>query len=385
MQPDRNAWIDITEAGGLQAALDGLPPTGGTVYVPAGTHEIDCTVTKALQEGQHLFLVGDGRGSVLVNTSESGGDALCITGIVGSWWPDLKITIRDLTFVGNHHSGHAVVVDYPNDTMIDGCFFVGHGGQAVYLKTQGSNVTVRDCWMRDCRRGVRAENIHHLTLHGNQTRSLKDRQTQEEHVYLSWHCREVRIVNNHFAYGQNTAILLDGTAQHVIANNTIEGFAVAIDARGISPDRPRDRCRDIAVTSNYLHSAIGIRLTGECRGFTITGNDFINNTDAAISMEDALGGGVHTITGNTVRKSVYDGKSFPVGNASPQQGGLRLGDAESCVVSANVLEAVHPGPAISAGPSGGGHVITANRIVRPTGEAVSVSAPGCMIENNLIG
>ncbi len=382
MVSTRQSWIDAAEAGGLQKALDLLPRHGGTVYVPAGTYEIQEPVVKSLSEGQHLLLVGDGRGSVLVNKGTGDEDLLHITGVVGSWWPDLKITIRDLTFVGTPESGTALVMEYPNDSMVDGCFFIGHGGQAVHLGPHGTNVTVRDCWMRDCRRGLRAENVHHLTMHGNQTRSLKDGQTQEEHVYLNWNCREVRIVNNHLAYGQGQGIVLDGTAQHVIANNAIEGFPVAIDARGIGPENPRDRCRDMVISANYLHADIGVRLQGECRGFSITGNTFINNPQAAIQISDAVGAGHHTVTGNIVRKSVYDGRFSP--SHPPEQGGFHLGDAENCTLTGNMLEGIRPGPAISAGPGGGGHVVAHNRIVELEGEAVAITAPDCQIEGNLV-
>ena len=377
-------WINTAQVGGLQAALDRLPEDGGTVYLPAGTYEIGEPAAKALGERQHLHLVGDGRSSVLLNTNQNGQDLLCITGVLGSWWPDLRITIRDLAFMGRPSSGNALVVDHPNDTLIDGCSFIGHGGQAILLKSQGTNVTVRDCWMRDCKRGVRAENIHHLTLHGNQTRSLKDGQVQEEHLFLTWNCREVRVVNNHFAYGQNQAIVLDGTAQHVIANNTIEGFPVAIDARGMSDIKPRDRCRDITIASNYLHADTGIQLTGECKGFSITGNDFINNLQAAIRIENAQGGGVHNITGNVVRKSVYNGAEFPLSNAVPEQGGFHLGDAANCVVTGNLLDGIHPGPGISAGPGGGRHLIASNRVVGDPGKGLVITAPDCMIKDNLV-
>lgn len=278
-----------------------------------------------------------------------------------------------------------LIVEYPNDTLIDTCFFQGHGGQAIALMPRGTDATVRDCWMRDCKRGVRAENIHHLTLHGNQTRSLPGGQVQQEHVYLGWSCREIRIVNNHLAYGGDTAaIVLDGTAQHVLANNTIEGFKVAIEARGTAVPKPRDHCRDIVITANYLHADIGVHLCGPCRGFAITGNDFINNREAAILIEQAAGAGKHTITGNIVRKSVYGGEFFALPNARPLQGRFRLGDAADRIVSGNLLEGVNLGSAIQAGPDGGGHVITANRIIRCKGVAMDVTAKRCEVEHNLV-
>ncbi len=365
----RGGWIDAGEAGGIQEALDALPDCGGTVHIPAGTWTVERTVEIALREGQHLFLVGDGRASVIESTDTSGAPLLSIIGVIGEWWPDLKITIRDLTFVGNHDSGDALVIDHPNDTMIDACFFIGHGGTAIRFLTRGTNATVRDCWMRDCRRALSAENLHHLTMHGNQTRRLNDGQVQDEHVYIDRNCREVRIVANHFAYGDAEGIILDGTAQHVISGNTIEGFTKGIYVLG---------SRDLAITSNYLHAPIGVHLAGECNGIAITGNTMINTTEAAVRIEDASGSGGHTISSNIIRKSVYADIV-----EDKRQGGIDLGDARDCVVAANVLEDVTADAAILA-LGGGGHVVSGNRIARCTGEPVRLTCQGwCAITDNL--
>lgn len=367
---ETTARINAQEVGGLQAALDALPETGGTVFLPAGRYVFAEPVEKKLTEGQHLFLVGEGRATVLVNENRQGADLLRITGVVGQWWPDLKITVRDITFVGNHQSGDALVVEYPNDTMVDACFFIGHGGRAVYLKTQGTNVTCRDCWMRDCKTAVRAENIHHLTLHGNQTRSMKDEQEQAEQVYLDRNCREVRVVNNHLAYGHAEAIILDGTAQHVIVGNTIEGFQTGILARN---DRERD-CRDLTIGSNYIHYGCAIRLQGECNGFVVSDNIITDASMGAFVVEDARGSGAHAVTGNVIRKSVYEG-----------QGGVALGDSRGCTVVGNVFEETLTTPAITAGPGGGEHMVSANNITKADGEQIVIrDAPGCLISGNLV-
>ena len=364
------AQINAAEVGGLQQALDALPESGGTVFLPAGRYVVSKTIEKQLAEGQHLFLVGEGRATVLVNENEDGADLLRIAGVLGEWWPDLKITIRDITFLGNHASGDALVVDHPNDTLVDACFFCGHGGKAVYLKTKGTNVTVRDCWMRDCKHAVRAENIHHLTLHGNQTRSMKDGLEQEVQVFLDRNCREVRVVNNHIAYGHHEAIILDGTAQHVVIGNTIEGFPVGILARN---DKERD-CRDMTVGSNYIHYGCGIRLEGQCNGFVISDNIITDCQDGAVVIDSADGTGAHAITGNVIRKSVYEG-----------QGGIALADSVGCSVTGNVFEEVARSPAITAGPGGGRHVIASNNVTKSEGEQIVVTdAPGCLVSGNLV-
>lgn len=377
-------WISIKETGELQSALDALPREGGTIHIPTGTYNFDRPVTKKLLEGQHLFLVGDGRASVLKNINTGSEPLLQITCVTGAQWPDLRVTIRDIAFTGNHQSGDALIVEWPNDILIDTCFFLGHGGHAISLVPYGTNITIRDCWMRDCKRGIYAESIHHITIHGNQTRSLAGGQVQEEHVYIGPDSREIRIVNNHFAYGFKTAIILDGTAQHIISNNTIEGFKTAIEAHGVSEKKYQDHCRDIAITSNYLKADTGVHLAGECRGFAITGNEFIDNIDSAILIEQAKGAGKHTITGNVVRKSVYGGAFFPYSQMrSTNQGGFRLGESEDCIVSGNILDGIDPGPAICAGPGGGRHLITSNRIIQPKGSALDITAEGCLIEHNL--
>ncbi len=366
---DPGSYIDAAEVGGIQSALDALGGRGGTVHIPAGRWEIDATIEIALEEGQHLCLEGEGRASVLVNTSTSGAPLLAIAGAIGQWWPDLTITVSGLSLIGNHHSGDGLVIDHPNDTMIDGCFFRGHGGTAVNFIGKGTNATVRDCWMRDCKRALAAENLHHLTMHGNQTRRLNEGQQQAEHVYLDRSCREVRIVNNHLAYGDEEGIILDGTAQHVIANNTIEGFERGIHAIA---------SRDIAINANYLHGPHGIVLAGECNGTSITGNTIINNTEAAVLLADAAGSGGHTISNNVIRKSVYADIV-----EDTRQGGIDLGEARDCVVTGNLLEDVTADAAIVA-ISGGGHVISGNRIAGCTGTPVRMTCSGwCLTADNL--
>ena len=43
--------IDVTAYPRIQDALDALPPHGGTLYVPAGRHEVHEPVALALDEG----------------------------------------------------------------------------------------------------------------------------------------------------------------------------------------------------------------------------------------------------------------------------------------------------------------------------------------------
>jgi hypothetical protein len=350
----RSKTVNAAEIGDLQEAIN-TPEPGGAVYLPAGEYAIDTTVEVDLDDTRHLHLYGDGRATVIRFTATDGSPFLHLAGVEGSWWPDLKITIRDLTLIGNYDCGDALHLRWPNDAMIDGCFFQGFGGAAVVVTPHATNVTIRDCWMRDCRRMLHADNLHHLTFHGNQTRSLKDGQEQAEHMYIGKYCREVRIVNNHLAYGHNDGIILDGTAQHVIANNTIEGFNTGIAATD---------CRDIIIESNYIHCASGVVLREDCRGMTVSGNMMTDNYDGAIRIEEACGAGSHVISGNVIRRSVYrDG-----------QRGIHLGDSTGCVVTGNVIEDVQ-GPAIDADAGVADDILAQNSITSTAARAIEADFP----------
>jgi len=360
---ERAAVVNAAEVGDLQQALDSLPKAGGAVYIPAGKYEIDEPVAVSLADKQHLHLYGDGRATVLNFTVADGSHFLTLQGVENSWWPDLKITIRDLTLVGNYDCGDALHLLWPNDAMVDGCFFYGFGGVAVYVGPNATNVTVRDCWMRDCNRALHADNLHHLTFHGNQTRSAPEGQQQREHVYIGRHCREVRIVNSHLAYGHAEGVILDGTAQHVIANNTIEGFAEGIRAVD---------CRDIIINNNYLHCATGVLMEGDNRGLTVSGNVMTDNWNGAVVIREARGSGAHVISGNVVRLSVYDNG----------QRGVDLGDATDCVVSGNVFEDLTAGPAVAGAPDLSGHTVTDNRVTDTAARTIAADRPEAPLAAN---
>jgi hypothetical protein len=343
--------INAAEVGDLGEAIKSVPACGGAVYIPAGTYEIDRTVEAELAEKRHIHIYGDGRATVIRYTATDGSPLLKLAGVRNSWWPDLKITIRDLTLVGNYDCGDAFHLLWPNDCLIDACAFHGFGGVAVYIGPHATNVTVRDCWMRDCKRALHAENLHHLTLHGIQTRSRKGGQTQAEHVYIGRHCREVRIVNNHLSYGHAEGIILDGTAQHVVANNTIEGFPEGI--------RVLD-CRDLVINGNYIRTDVGVLMEGDNRGIAVSNNIFTSNSVGAVVIRDAYDSGAHVVSGNIIRQSLHE-----LG-----QRGIDLGDAHGCVVANNVLEDLTDGSAIDGAVDLSCHEIHGNSVTNSANRVI---------------
>ena len=104
----------------------------------------------------------------------------------------------------------------------------------------------------------------------------------------------------------------------------------------------------------------------------ISNNIITDASDGATVIERAAGSGAHNINGNVLRKSVYKG-----------QGGVILGDSQGCSVVGNVFEEVLATPAVSAGPGGGQHLISANNVTKSSGEQIVVKeAPGCLVSGN---
>lgn len=357
----QGARLNAAEIGDLGEAIRALPAEGGGIYLPAGIYEVGETILCHLREGQHLYLHGDGRASVLRFSATDGSPLLDFRGVENSWWPDLKVTLRDLTFVGQHASGDALQLFWPNDILVDACFFSGFGGTAIRVTPNATNVTIRDCWLRDCRRVLHADNLHHLTFQGNQTRSANEGGLEQaENLYIGRHCREVRIVSNHLAYGHAEAIILDGTAQHVIADNCIEGFPTGILA---------DDCRDICISSNYIHCDCGIRMRGDNRGMLVNGNVFTNTSEGAVVIESAGTSGGHVISNNVIRQSVYnDG-----------QKGIDLGTSYACTVNGNLFEDLtDPEPAIRQ--EKGRHRVDGNCVTDCGSRARGLAVPGTPVE-----
>lgn len=91
-----------TGAGAIQAAIDAVPSTGGTVYVPAGTYT-ECGITLK----SNLVLFGAGWGAITAGQNNGGTVIQCSTGDIFDIAGTLEnVIVTDLAAVSNAGGGH---------------------------------------------------------------------------------------------------------------------------------------------------------------------------------------------------------------------------------------------------------------------------------------
>ena len=134
MGPQERAVRDVSKYGSIQEAINDLPPGGGMVYVPAGTYIISQPIFLV----DNLTLTGSGRSTVLKAQKESGWSADCMVSAIGKD----GVTIRDLTFDGNHgHTqsyGASIGFGRSRDSKVEGCHFINSrvGGIRIHSHTR---------------------------------------------------------------------------------------------------------------------------------------------------------------------------------------------------------------------------------------------------------
>ena len=223
--------------------------------------------------------------------------------------------------------------------------------------------------MRDCKRGVRAENIHPPDAAWLADAQPGWRAGAGGHLFLDRNCREVRAVNNHLPMG--TPRRLSSTARPSTPSSAIRlrasrwAFSPETTASATAETSPLARTTSTTAAPSHLE--------GACNGFEISDNIITDAHAGAVIIERAQGE-------RTPSPATSSARAFTRG-----QGGIALGDSRRCSVVGNVFEEAHTMPAITAGPGGGEHVIASNNITRAEGEQIVVKdAPGCLVSGNLV-
>lgn len=140
-----NQTADDTKA--LQAAIDSLRATGGTVHLGPGTYRI----TKKLLIYSGITLEGDGVHVTRIFLGDNSNCAMLesVSGAKG-------FVIKDIEFVGNkwngHNTGSAGLVLNGSAFVIDNVWINGASGDGVYVNTQKSDVyaLIRNLNIRYC-------------------------------------------------------------------------------------------------------------------------------------------------------------------------------------------------------------------------------------------
>ena len=131
-------------SGAFQRAIDELAPTGGTLYIPAGTYRIARTLVWQNGENRRapgILFKGDGIHSTILLSDISAGPLLRVRGVRTSgpvattfFWGG---GIRDLTFRGNYGGAdqHGLEVLGWYHGQIENCYFTALGGDGIRAVT----------------------------------------------------------------------------------------------------------------------------------------------------------------------------------------------------------------------------------------------------------
>jgi hypothetical protein len=249
------AWNDLRDFGGdLQAAINALPPAGGTVFVPRGVWLLTSGVTV---DGLNVSIVGEQQGSVLraatanafdlitVNAAffqmrdltldgaateqdPAGKSCLYIRGFGTSGHLILDVFLQNVTFTGAPNRGLKM-----EDVIIfiaDGCHFDGNKGVGAWMDNgtidpQGSTTTqfIGCTFNQNGDRGCRANNVTVLTFRGCSFEGNRGAVAGQGNAIDALGCNRIDILSSYFGPA-DTAAALD---QFILVTGS---GSVAVDA-----------------------------------------------------------------------------------------------------------------------------------------------------------
>lgn len=322
----------------LQAALDALPPSGGTVRIPAGTHELRQPL---LIRSGDVRLEGEGAASHLVNRSPARQPAILIR---HADYPKVRkarlwrVTLANFRVSGTKEGGDGIRAEGVDEILVQGVAVDHHGGHGIVL---------RDCY-EDPRligniityngaAGLLLEGCHDIVVSANQFEENQDAVRCLDSFNLAMTGNNL---DDHLRHG----VVIENTYGSIVSANMIEecnGTAVILD---------RD-CYGITVSGNTIahHLGGGVHLP-DAWGCAITGNTF--PLVHAGSIRVGPGSGRLTITGNNFSNSHVGGKDKrPATHQNPMARdagtGIILDGTRDVAITGNTFGGLET-PAVSA-------------------------------------
>jgi hypothetical protein len=174
------ADLNASDFKSIQAALDALPETGGSVTVPTGIHPISEPIRI---RGHNVSLRGLGRASVILNQNREGEPAILAR---SDGDPEKNplwgITVSNMLITGDETvltadnapdsdsghvlpSGDGILADHCNQSLFDKLWLSGNGGNGLNLYYCYENPRVSTCQISYNRSaGLRAEGCHDIVV-----------------------------------------------------------------------------------------------------------------------------------------------------------------------------------------------------------------------------
>lgn len=259
----------------LQAAIDAVSVTGGTLLLGAKTYSIE----RPLRIRHEDFrMVGQGTVSRIVNTGRSGEPAIVIepprgfvskSGQKERLW---RVELSGFRVTGNEKSGHGIVLRRVQEFMIRAVSISRNGGDGVHCDDCYEDMRMSNCLITYNRgAGLFAKGNHDTIVADTQFEENEDAVRFVDGFNL---CMTGNNIDDHLRHG----IVVENTYGSVISGNMIEecqGWAVVLD---------RD-CYGITVSANVLaHEFDGGVDLRDAHGCSVSANSFPLCKNAAVRV-----------------------------------------------------------------------------------------------------
>lgn len=287
--PGARPAIDAIDYPSLQAAIDALPATGGSVRLPAGVFEINEPL-RIFQED--VLIEGSGTATHIKNMNTEGKPAIEIdnpkrkTDAKATLW---RVELHNLRVTGNEQSGDGILAHHVNEIFLHGVTVSNHGGNGIHLDHCYEDPRVGDCLITyNKAAGLYLDLCHDIVVVGNQFEENQDAVVCKDGFNL---CMTGNNLDDHLRHG----VVIENTYGSVVSGNMIEecnGIAIILD---------RD-CYGITLSSNVIaHEVLGGIDLRDAHGCAVSANTF------TIVKKDALRIGTNssriTVTGNNFSNS----------------------------------------------------------------------------------
>ncbi|MCA9062488.1 MAG: right-handed parallel beta-helix repeat-containing protein [Planctomycetaceae bacterium] len=318
--------IDAGRFPSLQAAVDAVPATGGTVRIPPGNWFLDVPLHI---HSTNTRIEGSGPATNLVNRNAAGEPAVLIAHRDrmqvkkdDRLW---RANISDLRITGNPASGDGILAEYVEEIFLQGVTVTACGGDGIRLDHCYEDPRISDCLLTYNRKiGLNLIGCHDIVVSANHFEENQD----ALHCIDSFNlCMTGNNLDDHLDKG----VVIENTYGSVVSGNMIEecnGTAITLD---------RD-CYGITLSANVIaHNGAGIRLV-DAHGCAVSANTFtIMKTDALYIGPDS---GRITVTGNNFCNSFIGPQTVKRAVDDLAAAGLILDGTSHNVISGNVFSSL---------------------------------------------
>ncbi len=332
-RPDNT--VSAADFNSIQEAVEALPASGGTVLIPAGEYKISDPITVKISD---VSLIGEGAGTILLNTSENGKNTIELLGSEEE--PLWRVRVSGMHLKGNEKCGNAVYANHVNEISLSDMWIDYHGKSGIYLDYCYENPRIYDNNIAyNKENGVLLEGCHDIVVSANQ---------MEENgigIYGAGLYNATVTGNNIDDHIENCIYFINTLGSIITANmlENCKGKSVILD----------EDCNGIVVTGNTFRMP-GVLSVSRTKGVVITGNAFDASESTALEVMESI---LVTVSGN-----IFSGSGEGVNRIY----GMVMHNVKDVSISGNTMAKTLEGGIYIHGDRNGYVTIIGNTIKNPS-------------------